>query len=468
MKQMVFCLSLVFCFLSVAVSAQQLELPSIFTSGMVLQQKDSVPVWGWGAASEKVKIVGEWNKKDTVVTTVDNQGQWKTVIKTTNAGGPYWLKVMNTNCTVTIELKDVMLGEVWLCSGQSNMEFSAGWGLKDKDKEVQNAAYNNLRIFHLLKQGADTPQNNCHASWEVASPSSMSRTSAIAYFFGRKLSKELGVPVGVIVSAWGGTPAEVWVPKEKIMADPILSKCTLKDYPWWPKKPGVLYNQMIAPFVPYKIAGCIWYQGESNHLNATSYGRLMKTLIESWRQEFKTSFPFLLFQIAPYTYKSEHNTPALLREQQEWLEHHVENTKMINVSDLVDNVKDIHPKDKRGAGERMTNLALTTVYHKQGYANSHPKFDTVTYGKKNAVITFKDGNGRIVNRGKAVVGITAFVDGKWVEAKVLLRKNKLIVSSPKGQKIEAIRYCFDDATVGSLMSAEGLPVLPFRTDHFGE
>jgi sialate O-acetylesterase len=296
----------------------------------------------------------------------------------------------------------------------------------------------------------------------------MERTSAIAYFFGRKLSKELNVPVGIIVAAWGGTPAEVWVPAERVLTDSILSRCTLKDYPWWPKKPGVLYNQMIAPFVPYKLAGCIWYQGESNHPNATSYGRLMKTLIESWRENFKTHFPFLLFQIAPYTYGAEHNTPALLREQQEWLENNVADTKMINISDVVDNVKDIHPKDKRTAGERMTNLALTVVYHKQGYPCSHPKFGSVSFNKKNAVITFKDGSGRIVNKGKDIVGVTAFVEGKWIKVGATLRNNKLLVPYPKGQKIEAVRYCFDDATIGSLQSSDGLPLLPFRTDHFSE
>jgi sialate O-acetylesterase len=165
---------LLFCSLLLGIgfsaSAQQLELPSIFTSGMVLQQNDSVPVWGWGASSERVKIVAEWNLKDTTLATVDNQGQWTAKIKTREAGGPYWVKVMNSNNTRTITLNNVMLGEVWLCSGQSNMEFSAGWGLKDKDKEVQNAAYDNLRIFHLSKQGANTPQNNCDAKWEVSSP----------------------------------------------------------------------------------------------------------------------------------------------------------------------------------------------------------------------------------------------------------------------------------------------------------
>lgn len=467
MRQKLFYLGLLLG-LSLPISAQQLTLPSVFTRGMVLQQQDSVPIWGWGTSSEKVRIVAEWSSRDTVTTTVNNQGQWMTKLKTTRAGGPYWLKVMNGNATQTLTLQDVMLGEVWLCSGQSNMEFSVSWGLKDGDKEVSHADYANLRIFHMPKQGADTPQNDCKARWEVSSPASMKRTSSVAYFFGRKLSEVLKVPVGIIVAAWGGTPAEVWTPSESVLNDSVLAKCKLKDYAWWPKKPGVLYNQMIASVVPFRIAGCIWYQGESNQPNGASYGRLMKALITSWRQNFHQSFPFLLFQIAPWTYHSEHSGPALLREQQEWLTRHVADTKMVNVSDIVEDVKDIHPKDKRRVGERMTDMALSQVYHQQGFACDYPTLGSFVLSGKKAVITFKDYAQGISNRGKEIVGITVFTGDKWLKAKAKLSKNRLTVFSPDGNSIQAIRYCFDDDTIGTLQSADGLPVLPFRTDHFSE
>jgi hypothetical protein len=435
---------------------------------MVLQQSETVPLWGWGPAGEKIRIVTQWNPADTVSVTVNNFGKWRAAIKTVQAGGPYWLKLLNQNGTQNLTLHNVMLGEVWLCSGQSNMEFSANWGLKDGDREVKNADCPNLRIFHISKKGAETPQDLCNARWEVSSPTTMWRTSSIAYFFGRRLSEQLHVPVGIIVSAWGGSAAEAWVPAASIKADSVLSRCSLERHPWWPVQSGVLFNGMIAPLIPCKLAGCIWYQGETNHPNATTYGRLMKTLITSWRNAFRTQFPFLVFQIAPYSYHAAHNTPALLREQQEWLAYNVPDTKVINISDLVENVADIHPKDKRGAGERMANLALTDVYHRQGFPCDYPRFSSVAFSKKGAIITLTDFTGSIVNRGKTIVGFKAFVQGKWIPAQAQIKRNRILISVPDAQKIDAVRYCFDDDTIGTLQSSDGLPVLPFRTDHFAE
>ena len=239
----------------------QIQLPSVFSDGMVLQQNSKVAVWGWGNPSETLMILSEWNPGDTVRTVVDNQGRWKAEVPTGRAGGPYTLEVKGGNDSR--KLSDVMLGEVWLCSGQSNMEWSANMGIMNGEQEVKQAASPSVRIFHNPKQGADTPQTDCRTKWEVATPESMRKTSATAYFFARYLTEHLKVPVGILVSAWGGTPAEVWTPAEIVEKDEILSKNKLKDYPWWPIKPGVLYNQMIHPLVPYQIAGCIWYQGES-------------------------------------------------------------------------------------------------------------------------------------------------------------------------------------------------------------
>lgn len=200
----------------------QIQLPSVFSDGMVLQQNSKVAVWGWGNPSETLMILSEWNPGDTVRTVVDNQGRWKAEVPTGRAGGPYTLEVKGGNDSRKVS--DVMLGEVWLCSGQSNMEWSANMGIMNGEQEVKQAACPSVRIFHNPKQGADTPQTDCRTKWEVATPESMRKTSATAYFFARYLTEHLKVPVGILVSAWGGTPAEVWTPADIVEKDEILSK----------------------------------------------------------------------------------------------------------------------------------------------------------------------------------------------------------------------------------------------------
>ncbi|MGL5273116.1 MAG: sialate O-acetylesterase, partial [Phocaeicola sp.] len=233
----------------------QLELSAIFSNGMVLQQNSSVKIWGWSNAGDEISVCADWNVSDTVKARVDNAGRWECELRTIKSGGPYNVTIQGSSQNIT--LSDVLLGEVWLCSGQSNMEWSVNHGIDNGEHEAANAAYNTLRIFHMPKRGASTPQVNCSAKWEVSSPESMRKTSSTAYFFGRYLSEKLGVPVGIIVSAWGGTPAEVWTPTDVINNNSILSKCKLGEYPWWPIKPGALFNQMINPVIPFKLAGCI-------------------------------------------------------------------------------------------------------------------------------------------------------------------------------------------------------------------
>ena len=305
----------------------QIQLPSVFSDGMVLQQNSKVAVWGWGNPSETLMILSEWNPGDTVRTVVDNQGRWKAEVPTGRAGGPYTLEVKGGNDSR--KLSDVMLGEVWLCSGQSNMEWSADMGIMNGEQEVKQAACPSVRIFHNPKQGADTPQTDCRTKWAVATPESMRKTSATAYFFARYLTEHLKVPVGILVSAWGGTPAEVWTPADIVEKDEILSKNKLKDYPWWPIKP------------------------------------------------------------APHTYGAKNNTPALLREQQELMLGQVKNTAMINISDLVENVKDIHPRNKRAIGERLACLAMDKVYGQFTGAYESPRLHDARVVKRNLEVTLE-------------------------------------------------------------------------------
>ena len=441
----------------------QVGLPSVFADHMVLQQNSEVPVWGWGAASAAIKIVGSWAPRDTATAIVGPDGNWKTMLKTAPAGGPYSLMVFG-NGEKTFQ--DVMLGEVWLCSGQSNMEWTPSAEIVDKDAEIAAANHPGIRFFHVPKRGADTPQNDCDATWAVCTPDVMKNTSAVAYFFGRNLKDSMNVPVGLIVSAWGGTPAEVWVPKEQVQSnETIRAAAPTKSYPWWPVESGVLYNQMIRPVAPYGLAGTIWYQGESNQDHAQTYGILMKTLIESWRKDFGREFPFYLVQIAPHTYNTTNNGPARVREAEEWVARNVPETGMVVISDLVADVKNIHPVDKQNVGLRLAKLALGKTYGllSSGYAS--PLFEQMTVEKNKAILTFSHVEKGLVCRGKQVEGLQiAGEDGVFVEAKAQVKEGRLIVSSPKVKTPVTVRYCFDDATIGNLFNSAGLPVAPFRTD----
>lgn len=441
----------------------QISLPSIFADHMVLQQQSNVPVWGWGVANTDIKVVGSWAPKDTAVAKVASDGSWKTTLPTAIAGGPYTLSIEGSGNKV---LQDVMLGEVWLCSGQSNMEWSASAGIDNAEQEIADANNSNIRFFHIPKRGASTPQNNCEATWAACTPDVMKNTSAVSYFFGRNLQDSLNVPIGLIVSAWGGTPAEVWATEKSVMNNDIIRTAMPdKTYPWWPVEPGSLYNQMINPIVPFALAGSIWYQGESNQDHASTYGILLKTMIEDWRKEFDKEFPFYLVQIAPFTYNTTDNGPAIIREAQEWVTENVPQTGMIVVSDLVADVKNIHPTDKQNVGLRLAKLALAKDYGRLIKGYQSPTFQNISIEKNKAIITFNNAEGGIICNGKDVNGLQiAGADGLFTKAKGIIKNGKLIVSSPEVKTPVAVRYCFDDATIGNLFSAEGLPAAPFRTD----
>ncbi|WP_293710131.1 sialate O-acetylesterase [uncultured Parabacteroides sp.] len=449
--------------LLVAGAQAQISLPSVFTDHMVMQQNSDAPVWGWGTASTTIKVVGSWAPKDTATAVVSSDGTWETSLKTSSAGGPYTITLLGDG---NRELRDVMLGEVWLCSGQSNMEWTPNSKIDDAEAEIAAANYPNIRFFHIPKRGAATPQNNCEGAWAACTPETMRNTSAVAYFFGRNLQKDLDVPVGLIVSAWGGTPAEVWVPEESIRSNEKLNAVVpQKTFPWWPVEPGVLYNQMISPIVPFALAGSIWYQGESNQDHAATYGLLMKTLIESWRQSFKKDFPFYLVQIAPHTYKSTDNGPAIVRECQEWVSRTVPETGLVVISDLVSDVKNIHPTNKQDVGLRLANLAMGKTYGRLASGYESPVFSEMTVNKNKVVISFLHAENGLVCKDKELSGfMIAGEDGVFEPGKAQIKDNNVIVTSPRVKHPVTVRYCFDNATIGNLFSKEGLPVAPFRTD----
>jgi len=437
-------------------------LPSVFADNMVLQQKSTVAIWGWSDAGETVKIVASWNSKDTVKVKADNSSKWTTTIQTIGAGGPYSIQILGSS---KLELKNVMLGEVWICSGQSNMEMSVNWKLINGEEEAAKANNQNIRIFHVQKIGAEYPQQTCNATWTVCTPETMRATSAVGYFFARELQQKLNVPVGIIVSAWGGTPAEVWIEKSRIESDPVLSKHKYSEhFEWWPGNPGTLYNSMIAPVVPYGIAGAIWYQGESNCGNYQIYSSLMKTLIENWRADFKKDFPFYLVQIAPYDY-GDKGTSEYIREQEEIVSKTVPNTGMVVITDLVDNIKDIHPKNKLDVGKRLANYALAETYKQNIGAYKSPAFQSMQVEKDKVRLSFSN----VVTGLKCTAKtpekfLIAGDDQKFVPATAKMDGNTIVLSSKLVKTPVAVRFCFDDTSMPDVFSTEGLPLAPFRTD----
>jgi sialate O-acetylesterase len=293
----------------------------------------------------------------------------------------------------------------------------------------------------------------------------MRATSATGYFFARELQQKLNVPVGIIVSAWGGTPAEVWIEKSRIENNPVLNKDKYADhFDWWPGDAGALYNSMIAPILPYGIAGAIWYQGESNCGNYPIYSLLMKTLIESWRADFKKDFPFYFVQIAPYTY-GPNGKAEYLREQQEQASKTIPKTGMVVISDLVDNIKDIHPKNKFDVGKRLAAYALAETYKQNMGEYKSPEYESMKIEKGKVRISFSHAADGIKCTGISPAKfMIAGEDQKFVPGIAKIEGHEVIVSSKLVKAPVAVRFCFDDSTTPDIFSNYGLPVAPFRTD----
>ena len=437
------------------------RLPAIVASHMVLQQKSAVDIWGWSNPAEKVRIMVDWDS--TMHEAVaDSGGRWNVPIQTPASGGPYKVIVSGSNA---IALEDIMIGEVWICSGQSNMEWSGDQGLPQSLEEAPHANNQEIRFFNIPKTTADQPQDRCEGSWKVCSPEEMIHFSAVGYFFGKNLQQELNAPVGLIGSNWGGTPAEVWTPRELVEKDAELKEAAakLKPYAWWPKDPGKCFNAMIYPLTKYKIAGAIWYQGESNAETAYAYEKLFTTMIGAWRTAWRNEFPFYFVQIAPYAYGNQ-CVGALLREAQT-KSAAFPNTGMVVVSDLVDDVKNIHPVNKRDVARRLANWGLAKTYGREGINYQNPTFQCMEIEGGAIRIYFANANeGLIARNGSPTEFYIAGGDQKFVPATATIDGNTVLVSSESVGQPVAVRFGFGNTAIPNLFSKGGLPVNLFRTD----
>ena len=324
-----------------------------------------------------------------------------------------------------------------------------------------------IRLFHIGKSAALTLQVRGDGDWKVCNKESVRGFSAVAYFFAKKLNQELNVPIGLINASWGGTPAEVWLPESIVNANPDLAVSAVKqidDKPWCPSKPGVVFNSMINPIIPFRLAGALWYQGESNTAAPATYKLLMENLILEWRKQFQADLPFYYVQIAPFSGYGEIEKGTLVREQQVKMLA-IPKTGMVVTSDLVDDVKDIHPKFKKPVGERLANIALADTYGKTGIAYKSPVYKQMKIEKSKVRVSFENVPvGLVTKEGEPTEFLIAGEDQKFYPAKAKIEDKEIVVSAKEVKVPVAVRFGWKNGSMPNLFSKEGLPVSCFRTD----
>lgn len=507
-----FKLSVLCCtLLSVCSSATfaDVETPAIFGNGMVLQRDIDVPVWGWAEAGESVTVTFRDQK---VMTTADATGKWTVQLKPLSLGKPGTLAVAGKN---KLEFQDVLVGEVWVCSGQSNMGFNLGNSL-DADLEAAAAHEPQIRLFQVPLVTAATPQSDVKAEWRVTEPGNVSSFSAVGYLFGRQLQHVLQVPVGVIMTAWGGTRAEAWTSPEGMAKTaelkPILDTWDARAESYdaekakaqyevavatWTEKvkiaraagkaiprkpqfvgeprldrdhPSTLYNAMVAPLVPYAIRGAIWYQGESNASRAYQYRTLMPTMIQSWRDAWgQGDFHFYQVQLANFMAvndQPEESAWAELREAQVMAGEVIPNVGAACITD-VGAAKDIHPKDKQNVAKRLARLALVDIYGMNLITKQGPTYKSMEVQGNKVLVHFETYGSPLVSyyneplSGFAIAGqdkvfhwgTAQIVDGETVE-----------VMHAEVKDPQAVRYNWANNPQGTLYNKGYLPAYPFRSD----
>ncbi|MDG2528151.1 sialate O-acetylesterase [Caulobacter endophyticus] len=459
-------------------AAAEVVLPHILSDHMVVQAGKPLVIWGKADPGERIliEIAGH---KARVAAGAD--GRWRATLKPLTAGAsPLTLKVKGS--ANTLEVKDVLVGETWLASGQSNMRM----GLTETGKQPVFGAEDvyalparpQIRLFKVARQKASAPAEDLEGRWEICDSQALknSQFSAAAYFFGRRLQDELKTPVGLIDSTWGGTRIEVWTPPAAYAPFPALERFA-KAAPGAKVDGSPLagqYNAMIAPLTPYRLAGVIWYQGESNvtePLAQADYADKMRALIGGWRSAFDQDLPFYYVQIAPHLYHVARSTQvasaqaaAELREAQEQVLD-TPGTGMVITTDLVDDLFDIHPRNKRDIGERLANIALTRTYGRAGLGHGGPRFKSLTIEGDRAVLSFEDlGGGLKSSDGKPLSWFAlAGADGVFHAGQAVIEADKVIVTSSQVSAPVQVRFGWDEAARPNLVSQQGLPAWPFRT-----
>ncbi len=472
----------------------EVKLPALVSDHMVIQQNVPVRIWGTASPQEEVTVTF---RSQRLIDRADASGKWQVFLAPMAAGGPYDMKVNQ------LTVKDVLVGEVWVGSGQSNMEFAVARG-KNATEEIAHANYPQIRLFTVKRAVADAPVSDVQGFWAVCTPETVKNFSAVAYFFGREINQTQHLPVGLIHSSWGGTPAQAWTESSFLEDDAALQpyqtdwQKMLVDYPaqktdydaaltkWEqanrtktegakppirpaapqgpgsPNTPAGLYNAMIAPLTPYAIRGVLWYQGEANGTVKESflYRRLFTSMIESWRQAWgQGEFPFYFVQLANFR---TNGWWALLRESQTRALD-LRNTGMALAID-VGNPSDVHPTDKQTVAHRLALAARAQTYGEK-LVYSGPMYRQMTTEGNAAKLWFDSvGTGLEAHGGTLTGFAVAGANQQFFPATAKIVGNNVVVSSPEVQEPVAVRYGWADNPAISLYNREGLPANPFRTD----
>ena len=463
---------------STSLSAEVI-LPKVIGHNMVLQRLKTVPIWGTASPGEKITVSFGAQRKETIAS---DSGKW--VVKLNPMEASELPREMIISGTNTIKLKNILVGEVWLCSGQSNMEYAMRKnskiqgtvkGKKPLEDDLLTANNPNIRIF-LVRRKYMSPDST-HNGWDQASGTALKDFSAVGYFYAKEMYQKLHIPIGMISSAVPGSRIEPWIEAKRLEISPKMKDGkVLEPLTSDGGDPGKFYNTMIEPLIPFSIRGFLWYQGESNcFLNENiRYAYKFKTLIESWRSDWgNLNMPFYFVQIAPYNYSSSkdvrphspENLPEMWEAQS--LALTLPNTGMITITDLVDSIVDLHPAYKWEVGRRLSLVALNKTYGFTEIISSGPTFKGMKITKNKIEVTFTNtGSGLISRNGKPLDWFTiAGADGKFVPAKAEIIGDKVIVSSPEVKSPVAIRFAWNEAAQSNFINKEGLPAVPFRSNN---
>ena len=457
-------------FLFAVEAGADVKLPAVFNDNMVLQQQSQVDVWGWAKPHTNVSVTGSWNRK-TYSAKSDANGYWRLKIATPAAGfTPYSLTVSDGKA---VTISNILIGEVWLCSGQSNMQMSME-GLADEPvaggpEAIILSSNPGIRCFTMGRTANTKPQDDCTGEWEMANPQTTPGFTAAGYFFARLLNQVLNVPVGLIHASWGGTAIEAWmtpnalkdIPEKPLPAPDVDIKIPVTV-------PTTLYNSMIHPITGFGMRGVIWYQGESNSYEPALYVKMFDAMVREWRHLWNLGeFPFYYCQIAPFNYGGSINT-AYMREAQAKGMTTTPHTGMAVLMDA-ESPHSIHPSKKRDAGERLALWALAKTYGMENINYRSPTFKSLEMEGRVAVLTFDtDDYPGLTAYGKEILNFRiAGDDRQFYPAKAACSGNKVYVFSPFVAKPVAVRYCWDNTSATELFSSKSnLPVSSFRTDEW--
>ncbi|HLO79835.1 MAG TPA: sialate O-acetylesterase [Chitinophagaceae bacterium] len=449
-------------------SFSQTRLPGLFSDNMVLQQQQMVAIWGTDHPHTKVSVKGSWGKSAQMTT--DDSGHWKLKLPTPSAGGPYTVVIKGST---EITLKNVLIGEVWFCSGQSNMEMPVKGNTNQpvigSNEAILNSTNDKIRFLNTPRSVSLTPLYDVKGEWKAASPATTGNFSAVAYYFARKLHTVLGVPVGIIQSAWGASTIESWMDKQSLaaFANTIIPEKIPDSFP--NRTPTIMYNSMLHPYIGYTIKGVLWYQGESNRDNANEYHSLFSAMIASWRKQWQQGeFPFYFVQIAPFEFGK--SNAAFLREAQLQTMKTVNNTGMAVTMDIGEQTV-IHPSQKEAVGTRLAYWALAKDYNVQGIAFSGPVYRNMQIVDKGRIIvTFDHSEQGLTSFGKPLSGFEiAGEDKVFYPAEAIVTKDKIgsiTVWSDSVKNPVSVRYAFKSWAPASLFNTKGLPASSFRTDNW--